>query len=68
VFVEWGASVQLETGGYLPLQPVPEWREAVAEIVLVVDEVEKEQPVQEREKGRVRRWMEEARDARQHSN
>ena len=48
MFVEWGASVQLETGGYLPLQPVPE-REAVAENVRAVDGRRKKQPEQGRE-------------------
>jgi len=80
--VEWGASIQLETGSYLPLQSVLGKREVVAEIVRAVDEWrkkkpvqgrkskerEKEQPVRVIEKGRARKWREEVGHAHQHSN
>jgi len=68
MFVNWGTSVQLETGGYLPLQPVLEVREAVAENVLEVDELEKELPARERGKERVQRWREQGEYAHPHSS
>jgi len=51
--VEWGTSIQLETGSYLPLQLVLEVTEVVAENVLVINELEKEWLSLEREKERV---------------